>query len=174
VNWTAAQFSPMMERFFQRALLCYGLLMVFEGVSDVVRKRMAVIRKTGSKPERLVRRLAHGLGYRFRINRRDLAGTPDIVFPRLRKAIFVHGCFWHQHEGCRHANVPRIREAYWLPKLARTKERDADALQKLKSLGWTCLVVWECETKRVEELRRSLAAFLSDSSQVDPNYSGGD
>jgi DNA mismatch endonuclease (patch repair protein) len=133
----------------------------FEDVPDVVRKRMSAIRKTGSKPERLVRQVAHALGYRFRINRRDLPGTPDIVFARHRKLIFVHGCFWHQHEGCRLANVPRTREAYWLPKLARTKLRDAETLTRLAALGWAVHVVWECETSDRERLRQSLAHFLS-------------
>src|SRR3954465_6722007 len=98
----------------------YKQNMSFEDVPEIVRKRMSRIRKTGSKPEVLVRQIAHRLGYRFRINRSDLPGTPAIVFPKLRKIIFVHGCFWHQHCGCRYATIPRVRQDYWLPKLART------------------------------------------------------
>ena len=135
--------------------------MPFENVPDVVRKRMSRIRKTGSKAELLVRRIAHGLGYRFRINRPDLPGTPDIVFPRLRKVVFVHGCFWHQHEGCRLANLPRTRESYWLPKLARTKARDSESILRLQDVGWTVLVVWECETADQEHLRSRLLQFLT-------------
>lgn len=134
--------------------------MAFEDVDPVVRKRMSAIRKTGNKPERMVRRLAHSLGFRFRINLPDLPGTPDIVFPRLRKAIFVHGCFWHQHDGCRLANIPGTRTAYWLPKLARTKERDDRSLKVLHDLGWQTLVVWECETADAEALSATLSDFL--------------
>lgn len=132
----------------------------FSDVPDVVRQRMSRIRKTGSKPEMLVRRMAHRLGYRFRINRRDLPGTPDIVFPSRRKVIFVHGCFWHQHVGCRHANQPRTRTDYWLPKLARTVERDAASIASLRAAGWDVLVLWECETSDGQVLREQLATFL--------------
>jgi DNA mismatch endonuclease (patch repair protein) len=134
--------------------------MAFEDVPDVVRKRMSRIRKTGSKPEILVRSIAHALGYRFRINRSDMPGTPDIVFPRLRKIIFVHGCFWHQHAGCRAATVPRVRQEYWFPKLARTAVRDAEVQSKLEALGWSVLTVWECELRAHAELERNLKAFL--------------
>lgn len=137
----------------------------FEDVPDVVRRRMSRIRKTGSKPEILVRKIAHRLGYRFRINRRDLPGTPDIVFPRHRKVIFVHGCFWHQHPGCRHANRPRIRPDYWLPKLERTVRRDAESAVALHGLGWRTLVIWECETRDAAELQRQIQSFLLGSDQ---------
>jgi len=121
---------------------------------------MSRIRKTGSKPEVQVRQLAHRLGYRFRINRRDLPGTPDIVFPGRRKVIFVHGCFWHQHEGCRLSNLPRTRTDYWLPKLARTVERDREAIDALQGRGWDVLVIWECEIKDREALAERLGHFL--------------
>jgi DNA mismatch endonuclease, patch repair protein len=121
---------------------------------------MSRIRKTGSKPEILVRRIAHRLGYRFRINRRDLPGTPDIVFPSRRKIIFVHGCFWHQHQGCRFANVPRTRVAYWLPKLERTKARDAENCAALTTGGWDCLILWECDLKDECTLETKLTDFL--------------
>jgi len=121
---------------------------------------MSRIRKTGSKPEVTVRQLAHRLGYRFRINRRDLPGTPDIVFPSRRKTIFVHGCFWHQHEGCHLANKPRTRIEYWLPKLARNVQRDMQASEALRKLGWEVLVIWECEVKEHETLTGRLRDFL--------------
>lgn len=121
---------------------------------------MSRIRKTGSKPEVQVRQLAHRLGYRFRINRRDLPGTPDIVFPGRRKTIFVHGCFWHQHDGCCLANKPQTRPGYWLPKLARNVERDAQVRALLLELGWESLVVWECEIKDRDGLARRLREFL--------------
>lgn len=86
---------------------------------------MRAIRKKDTKPELIVRRLLHGMGYRFRLHRRDLPGTPDIVLPRYRAAIQVHGCFWHQHARCCHANLPSSRTSYWLSKLARNVQRDA-------------------------------------------------
>jgi DNA mismatch endonuclease (patch repair protein) len=134
--------------------------MPFEGVPEPTRRRMSRIRKTGSKPEVLVRRLAHKLGYRFRINRRDLPGTPDIVFPGRRKVIMVHGCFWHQHEGCRLANQPRTRTEYWLPKLARNVERDLRVETLLRELGWGVLIIWECEINDLEALTQRLRDFL--------------
>jgi len=139
--------------------------MPFEDVPEVVRRRMSRIRKTGSKPEVLVRKIAHRLGYRFRINRRDLPGTPDIVFPGRRKVVFVHGCFWHQHAGCRHANLPRTRIDYWVPKLARTQKRDAESLNALATLGWKALVIWECEAADVSALGTRLVEFLGAPSQ---------
>nr|WP_294814740.1 DNA mismatch endonuclease Vsr [uncultured Sphingomonas sp.] len=134
--------------------------MRFLDVPEPVRRRMSRIRKTGSQPEVTVRQLAHRLGYRFRINRRDLPGTPDIVFPGRRKTIFVHGCFWHQHEGCHLANKPRTRIEYWLPKLARNVQRDMQASEALRKLGWEVLVIWECEVKDHEALTGRLRDFL--------------
>ena len=121
---------------------------------------MRRIRKTDTKPELLVRRLAHALGFRFRLHRRDLPGTPDLAFLRLRKVIFVHGCFWHQHAGCRLARLPKSRPEYWLPKLRRNKERDEEACANLGELGWEVLVVWECETADPRTLGPALEAFL--------------
>ena len=136
--------------------------MPFEDVPDVVRKRMSRIRKTGSKPEVLVRKVTYRLGFRFRINRSDLPGTPDIVFPRRRKMIFVHGCFWHQHSGCRNATIPRVREGYWLPKLERTKARDIWSAAQLRALGWSVMTVWECEVRDEAALEATLRDFLVD------------
>lgn len=122
--------------------------------------QMRSIRKTDTRPEIAVRRLAHLLGYRFRLHRRDLPGSPDLVFPGPRKAIFVHGCFWHQHEGCRLARQPKTRPDYWPKKLARNVERDAEVRQRLSDDGWEVLVVWECETGDVEALRDRIIGFL--------------
>jgi DNA mismatch endonuclease, patch repair protein len=122
---------------------------------------MRRIQKRDTSPEMAVRRIAHSLGYRFRLHRRDLPGTPDLVFLRLRKAILVHGCFWHQHEGCRLARKPKSRLEYWLPKLERNQRRDALAEEALKRLGWSELIIWECETTDGERLRRRIDAFLS-------------
>jgi DNA mismatch endonuclease (patch repair protein) len=125
-------------------------------------ENMRRIRSKGMKPELQVRRLLHRLGYRYRLHRRDLPGHPDIIFPRLRKAIFVHGCFWHQHEepACRITRVPKSRLEYWAPKLNRNKARDAANMKLLTGMGWTVLVVWECEVLKEQELPQKLVAFL--------------
>lgn len=121
---------------------------------------MRRIRKTDTKPELAVRRAAHRLGYRFRLHRRDLPGTPDLVFPRLRKVILVHGCFWHQHPGCRLARTPKSRLDYWLPKLRRNQQRDTEASQALDRLGWKVLVIWECQATTEEAAAEIIAPFL--------------
>lgn len=121
---------------------------------------MRRIRKRDTKPELMVRQIAHALGFRFRLYRRDLPGTPDLVFPRLRKIIFVHGCFWHQHAGCRLARLPRSRPEYWLPKLERNVERDQQAEAALKAAGWRVLTLWECELRDPSLLRDRIHRFL--------------
>lgn len=121
---------------------------------------MRRIRKTDTKPELAVRRAAHRLGYRFRLHRRDLPGTPDLVFPRLRKVILVHGCFWHQHPGCRLARTPKSRPDYWLPKLRRNQQRDGETRQALDRLGWKVLVIWECQVTTEEAAAEIIAPFL--------------
>lgn len=126
---------------------------------------MRRIRKRDTSPELLVRRIAHSLGYRFRLHRRDLPGTPDLVFPRLNKAILVHGCFWHQHEGCRLARQPKSRLDYWLPKFRRNIARDEISRRELEQLGWQCLVVWECETFDTINVRETLERFLSQAKE---------
>ncbi len=110
---------------------------------------MSNIRAKGMKPEMLVRRLTHSLGYRYRLHRKDLPGKPDLVFPGRRKVIFVHGCFWHQHAdpACRIARRPRSNLDYWLPKLERNVSRDAENKARLAQLGWRALVIWECEVE---------------------------
>jgi len=121
---------------------------------------MARIRGWDTKPEMAIRRLLHGHGYRYRLHARDLPGKPDIVFRGRRKVVFVHGCFWHQHEGCKDATVPKTRTAYWQAKFRRNQERDRAVLEALGSLGWIALVVWECETKEPEALLGRLNEFL--------------
>jgi len=121
---------------------------------------MRAIRKKNTKPEIRVRRRLHALGYRFRLHRSELPGTPDIVLPRHRVAIQVHGCFWHQHPGCRHAVRPRSRPEYWLPKLDRNIVRDREAKAALEALGWRVLVLWECQIRHQEALDAQLAAFI--------------
>ncbi|MGH7048097.1 MAG: very short patch repair endonuclease [Stellaceae bacterium] len=121
---------------------------------------MRRIRKFDSGPELVVRRLAHRLGFRYRLYRRDLPGTPDLAFPKLRKAIFVNGCFWHQHQGCCLARQPKTRLDYWLPKLERTVQRDIASTSALSAIGWEVLVVWECETAKLSSLGSKIENFL--------------
>ncbi|WCT75866.1 DNA mismatch endonuclease Vsr (plasmid) [Sphingomonas naphthae] len=123
-------------------------------------ERMRRVRGKNTRPEMVVRRLAHRLGYRFRLHRRDLPGSPDLVFPGRRAVIFVHGCFWHQHDCSRGARRPSNNAAYWHPKLARNVERDREARQRLESEGWRVLVLWECEMRNSEQLSRRLTGFL--------------
>jgi DNA mismatch endonuclease (patch repair protein) len=121
---------------------------------------MARIRSKDTGPEMRVRRLAHRLGYRFRLHSRYLPGRPDLVFAGRRKVIFVHGCFWHQHEGCPDCSRPGTRSDYWFPKLEATKARDSEALRKLQDAGWNTLVIWECETQDEKQLIAMLVEFL--------------
>ena len=125
--------------------------------------RSALMRRVRAKdtsPERAVRMAAHSLGYRFRLHRRDLPGTPDLAFPRLRKVIFVHGCFWHRHAGCSRTTTPKTRAAYWREKFEKNMERDRRNVATLRTLGWKVLVVWECETFDRTGLIATLSGFL--------------
>src|ERR1700676_5547508 len=105
---------------------------------------MSQIRGKDTGPELYVRSLLHKLGYRFRLHRKDIPGKPDIVLPRYKVVIFVNGCFWHQHSGCRDARPPRSNQAFWMPKLQRTRVRDKNVRYELACLGWNVITVWEC------------------------------
>ena len=120
--------------------------------SDIMR----AVKRAHTGPEIVVRRALHALGLRFRLHRRDLPGSPDIVLPRFRTVVFVHGCFWHRHLGCRYASVPKSRQEYWLPKFKANVERDAKKEAQLCELGWRVLVIWECETRKPTELEQRL------------------
>lgn len=122
--------------------------------------RMALIRGKDTKPEMIVRRVLHGLGYRYRLHRRDLPGAPDLVFPARRMILFVHGCFWHGHEGCRIAHKPESRSDYWAEKFDRNKARDLRNEEALRQAGWEVLTVWECETKDLSVLEDRLTTHL--------------
>lgn len=126
------------------------------------RRRMSRIRAKDTTPELKVRRIAFRLGYRFRLHRRDLPGTPDLVFPRLRKIIDVRGCFWHAHS-CLKGRRPSVRKQYWHPKLDRNVTRDRRNLRCLQRLGWRVLIVWDCETADDAELEQRLVEFLGAS-----------
>ncbi|MBT7455034.1 MAG: DNA mismatch endonuclease Vsr [Gemmatimonadetes bacterium] len=121
---------------------------------------MSRIRGKDTKPEIFVRSLVHRLGYRFRLHRRDLPGTPDLVFPSRRKIIFVHGCFWHQHPSCRYAAKPKTRADFWAAKLTANSDRDQHVLKDLRATGWDVLVIWECETTTEDHVAQRLISFL--------------
>lgn len=117
---------------------------------------MSRIRSRDTRPELAVRRAAHALGLRFRLYRLDLPGRPDLIFPGRKLAIFVHGCYWHQHPGCKRASKPKSRQHYWIPKLAGNVARDTATAATLAALGWRAAVIWECETLDPDALRRRL------------------
>src|SRR5690242_16007851 len=123
------------------------------------RRIMQSVKTRDTGPELTVRRLLHRLGYRYRLNAKNLPGRPDIVFPSKMKAIFVHGCFWHSH-GCSKGQAPKSRLDYWEPKLRANRERDAAQILALNSLGWTVLTVWQCETADPERMRAKLVDFM--------------
>jgi DNA mismatch endonuclease (patch repair protein) len=122
---------------------------------------MRAVKGRDTAPERAVRRLVHSLGYRYSLRRDDLPGRPDIACVSRRKAIFVHGCFWHGHDCSRGARAPRANAAYWSAKIARNVARDARTLEALAALGWSALVVWECDLKDDAALAARIRAFLS-------------
>jgi DNA mismatch endonuclease (patch repair protein) len=127
---------------------------------------MSLVRAVDTKPEMVVRRLVHSMGYRYRLHRRALPGTPDLVFPSRKAVIFVHGCFWHRHPdpACRLARLPKSRLDFWVPKLERNAERDREAVEALQAMGWRVLVIWECEIKDAVGLRRKVDGFLRDAA----------
>ncbi|SHJ18902.1 very short patch repair endonuclease [Wenxinia saemankumensis] len=125
-------------------------------------ERMSRVRGRDTKPEMLVRRLAHSMGYRYRLHRRDLPGSPDLVFPSRRKVILVHGCFWHRHldPDCKLARLPKSKLDFWGPKLETNRERDERNIVLLGELGWDVLIIWECQTKNREKLQARIGEFL--------------
>ncbi len=123
-------------------------------------ENMRRIRSGDTGPEMAVRRMVHAMGFRYRLHAKALPGKPDLVFPRLRRIIEVYGCFWHGHTGCREGRLPGTRPEYWGPKLQANRKRDRQNRRALRTLGWTVLVVWECETKRPERLEAKLGKFL--------------
>lgn len=122
--------------------------------------RMGRIRSKDTKPELAVRRLVHGMGYRFRLHDKYLPGHPDMVFRSRSKVIFVHGCFWHLHKNCSNCRPPKSRKDYWMPKLEQNAERDQRVLRQLRRLGWRCMAIWECELANPDRLARKMGHFL--------------
>ena len=125
-------------------------------------ERMKLVGGKNTKPELLVRSIVHSMGFRYRLHRRDLPGHPDLVFARLGKLIFVHGCFWHRHQSsrCRLARLPKSRLDFWLPKLESNRIRDDKNERALRALGWKIPVVWECQLGNIEQLKNKLRRFL--------------
>lgn len=123
-------------------------------------KRMSLVRAKDTKPELRVRRLVYSLGYRYRLHGAGLPGKPDMVFKGRRKVIFIHGCFWHRHEGCALARLPKSRLDFWVPKLEGNKDRDIRNQKKLSAMGWKFLVIWECEINDTGKLQKRISEFL--------------
>ncbi|WP_449396790.1 very short patch repair endonuclease [Devosia riboflavina] len=136
------------------------------GVPDARRRLMANVRSANTKPEMIVRRLTHALGYRYRLHVRSLPGSPDLVFSGKRKLIFVHGCFWHRHEGCNLTTFPKTRADYWNAKFAANVARDAAQEAALWQQGWSVLTIWECETRDLLALQQRISGFLSNDTQA--------
>lgn len=142
-------------------------------VDKVTRSRMmAAITGKNTQPELALRRFLHAMGYRFRLHRKDLPGKPDIVMPKLRTCIFVHGCFWHRHGRCRYATTPKTRSEFWASKLSRNVERDLENVQALEAKGWTVMIVWECEIRlgggRLSDLHEALQVKELSAASVRP------
>jgi DNA mismatch endonuclease (patch repair protein) len=125
-------------------------------------ENMRRIRSKDTSPEIAVRHLVYSLGFRYRLHRKDIPGKPDLVFLSRRKAIFIHGCFWHQHPGCKEAHLPKSNTKYWTPKLERNVQRDKQVMDELAAMGWGVLVVWECELADRDKLTVKLQKFISD------------
>lgn len=128
--------------------------------SELRSRIMRAVKSRDTGPEMIVRRLAHGMGYRYRLHSAGLPGKPDLAFPGRKAVIFVHGCFWHGHRCKRGARVPKSNTAYWTAKIARNWSRDRKALAGLKRAGWRALVVWECELKSERGLANKIRRFL--------------
>lgn len=132
-----------------------------DGLSEERRSwNMSRIRGTDTQPEMRVRKVLHRMGYRFRLHRKDLPGKPDIVLPKYRAVIFVHGCYWHRHPGCKLCYIPRTRRDFWLSKFEATVRRDAQVLNTLATQGWNVVVVWECELQDQQALKIKLREAL--------------
>lgn len=115
---------------------------------DVRSYNMSQVKGKDTEPEMIVRKFLHANGFRYRLHVKDLAGKPDLVFPKYNTVIFVHGCFWHLHEGCKYSEIPKTRTEFWKKKLYKNKKRDKKNIKKLEEMGWNVIVIWECELKK--------------------------
>ncbi len=123
-------------------------------------RNMSRVRNRNTEPELVVRRALHSMGYRFRLHRKDLPGSPDIVLPKYKTVVFVHGCFWHGHPGCKKASRPATNIDFWGRKLDRNLMRDKEAREELEKLGWIVLIVWQCELKDAPKLQNRFDKLL--------------
>ncbi|MFA7184157.1 MAG: DNA mismatch endonuclease Vsr [Victivallales bacterium] len=121
---------------------------------------MSRVKGKNTRPEMTIRSLLHKMGYRFRLHNKKLPGNPDIILPKYKTIIFVHGCFWHQHEGCRKATIPQTNTDFWKIKLSKNVSRDSQNNDKLISLGWKVVIIWECELKNIEPLKNRIKKIL--------------
>ena len=131
---------------------------VIHKVSEQRSRNMSAIKSKNTKPEIKVRKVLHSMGYRFRLHSKNLPGSPDIVLPKFKTVIFVHGCFWHRHENCKYASTPKTRQDFWNKKFKTNIERDLEIQDKIKNLDWRSVVIWECETKNIGNLREKIIA----------------
>ena len=150
--------------------LCIGALdrrtsTIVDSINPAQRsENMRRIKSANTKPEILVRRIAHRMGFRFTLNRSDLPGKPDLAFAGRRKVIFVHGCFWHQHTSCADGRAPKTRTEYWIPKLKRNVSRDVAVRKQLTKSGWKTLVIWQCQLNNeasIDRIRERIRRFLT-------------
>ena len=134
---------------------------VLHKVSEQRSRNMSAIKSKNTKPEIAVRKLLHSMGYRFRLHRKDLPGSPDIVLPKYKTVIFVHGCFWHRHENCKYASTPKTRKEFWENKFKANVKRDLEIQEKIKNIGWKYVVIWECEARNIESIEEKIKRFLN-------------
>ena len=130
-------------------------------VSEQRSRNMSAIKSKNTKPEIAVRKLLHSMGYRFRLHRKDLPGSPDIVLPKYKTVIFVHGCFWHRHENCKYASTPKTRKEFWENKFKVNLKRDAEVQEKIKNIGWQSVVIWECDTRNISFMKNKIEKLLN-------------
>ena len=133
---------------------------VLHKVSEQRSRNMSAIKSKNTKPEIAVRRLLHSRGYRFRLHSKGLPGSPDIVLPKYKTVIFVHGCFWHRHENCKYASMPKTRKEFWKKKFQSNIKRDLEIQEKIKNIGWKSVVIWECELKDIDNLRDKIIGIF--------------
>ena len=136
---------------------------VLHKVSEQRSRNMSAIKSKNTKPEIAVRKVLHSMGYRFRLHGKDLPGSPDIILPKYKTVIFVHGCFWHRHENCKYATTPKTREEFWNNKFRSNVERDLEIQENIKNIEWRSVVIWECETKNIDNLKEKIIDVFNES-----------
>ena len=129
-------------------------------VSEQRSRNMSAIKSKNTKPEIKVRKVLHSMGYRFRLHSKNLPGSPDIVLPKYKTVIFVHGCFWHRHENCKYTSTPKTRQEFWENKFNSNKKRDQKIQKEIIDLGWKFIIIWECEARNIQPLEEKLKGYL--------------